>query len=111
VVLLGGVNVIVQEIDGLDAEGLLTLSDRFKQKHAPAAVVLGSRSDGAAHLVASFDEAVAGRVSASDVIRRAAPIVGGGGGGRPTLARAGGKQPERIGDALAEAESALREAL
>src|SRR5262245_41564695 len=38
-----GVNVIVQPVDGLDADALLELSDRVKQKHAPAAVVLGSR--------------------------------------------------------------------
>ena len=37
---------------------------------------------------------VAERISASDVIRGAAPLVGGGGGGRPTMARAGGKDPD-----------------
>jgi alanyl-tRNA synthetase len=103
----GGVNVIVQAVDGLDADALLDLSDRFKQKHAPAAVVLGSREDGSVHLVANFDEAVATRVSASDVVRGAAALVGGGGGGRPTMARAGGKQPERLDDALAEASRAI----
>ncbi len=65
-----GVNVIVQSVDGLDADALLDLSDRFKQKHAPAAVVLGSREDGAVHLVANFDESVAERVSAADVVKQ-----------------------------------------
>ena len=92
----GGVNVIVQPVDGLDADELLELSDRYKQKHAPAAVVLGSREDGKVHLVANFDASVAERVSASDVLREAAAIVGGGGGGRPTMARAGGKDPEKL---------------
>ena len=32
---IGGVNVIVQAVDGLDADGLLELSDRFKSRHAP----------------------------------------------------------------------------
>ena len=41
-----GVNVIVQTVEGLDPDELLDLSDRFKQRHAPAAVVLGSREDG-----------------------------------------------------------------
>ena len=107
----GGVNVIVQPIDGLDADALLELSDRYKQKHAPAAVVLGSREDGRVHLVANFDASVAERVSASDVLREAAAIVGGGGGGRPTMARAGGKDPERLPDALAEAERLIVAAL
>jgi hypothetical protein len=90
---------------------LLELSDRYKQKHAPAAVVLGSREDGKVHLVANFDDSVATRVSASDVVRSAAAIVGGGGGGRPNMARAGGKDPEKLPDALAEAERLIVAAL
>jgi alanyl-tRNA synthetase len=107
----GGVNVIVQPIEGLDADALLELSDRYKQKHAPAAVVLGSREDGKVHLVANFDDSVAERVSALDVVREAAAIVGGGGGGRPTMARAGGKDPEKLPDALARAEELIVSAL
>jgi len=106
-----GVNVIVQTVEGLDADALLDLSDRFKQRHAPAAVVLGTREDGKVHLVANFDESVAERVSASDVVRQAAAIVGGGGGGRPTMARAGGKDPEKLPEALAEAERLILAAL
>ncbi len=105
------VNVIVQPVDGLAADELLELSDRYKQKHAPAAVVLGSREDGKVHLVANFDDSVATRVSASDVVRSAAAIVGGGGGGRPNMARAGGKDPEKLPDALAEAERLIVAAL
>ncbi len=90
---------------------LLELSDRYKQKHAPAAVVLGSKEDGKVHLVANFDAAVAEKVSASDVLREAAAIVGGGGGGRPTMARAGGKDPEKLPDALAAAERIIVAAL
>jgi alanyl-tRNA synthetase len=107
----GGVNVVVQPVEGLDADELLELSDRYKQKHAPAAVVLGSQENGKVHLVANFDASVAERVSASDVVRQAAAIVGGGGGGRPTMARAGGKDPAKLPDALAEAERLILAAL
>jgi alanyl-tRNA synthetase len=74
-------------------------------------VVLGTLEDGRVHLVANFDATVADRVSASDVVRGAAALVGGGGGGRPTMARAGGKDPERLPDALAEAERLIVSAL
>ena len=107
----GGVNVIVQSVDGVDADALLDLSDRFKQQHAPAAVVLGTREDGKVHLVANFDESVASKVSANDVVRTAAAVVGGGGGGRPTMARAGGKEPDKLPDALAAAEELIVGAL
>jgi alanyl-tRNA synthetase len=111
VVVVGGVNVIAQALEGVGADALLDLSDRLKQRQAPAAVVLGSRENGTVHLVANFDQAVAERVSAGDVVREIAPIVGGGGGGRPTMARAGGKQPERLDDALARARELLAAAL
>jgi len=108
---VNGVNLVVDAVDGVDADALLELSDRFKQRHAPAAVVLGSSGGGKVSLVANFDQAVAERVSASDVIRVAAPLVGGGGGGRPTMARAGGTDAERLPEALAEAERLIRAAL
>jgi alanyl-tRNA synthetase len=108
---IGDVTFVTQSVDGLDADALLDLSDRYKQRHAPAAVVLGSREDGTVHLVANFDASVAERVSASDVVRQAAAIVGGGGGGRPTMARAGGKDPAKLPEALAEAERLVLAAL
>ncbi|MSO57629.1 MAG: alanine--tRNA ligase [Thermoleophilia bacterium] len=108
---IGDVNVVVQVVDGLDGDALLALSDRFRDLHAPAFVVLGSVADGKVSLVASTDPTVAQRVSAVDVIRAAAPLVGGGGGGRPTMARAGGNDPDRLADALAEARRLLGDAL
>jgi alanyl-tRNA synthetase len=111
ILVFDGLNVIVMEIDALGADALLDLSDRFKQRSAPAAVVLGSREDGTVHLVANFDDGVASRISAGDVVKEIAPIVGGGGGGRPTMARAGGKNPERLADALERARELISAAL
>jgi len=108
---VGDISVIVQRVEGVDADGLLELSDRFKQRHAPAAVALGAVENGRVHLVCNFDQAVADRVSASDVVKAVAALVGGGGGGRPTMARAGGSDPEKLADALAEAERLVVAAL
>jgi alanyl-tRNA synthetase len=108
---IGGVNVFVGQAAGVDAELLLAESDRIKQERAPAAVVLGASEDGRVHLVANFDRSLEGRLDAVAVIRAAAAEVGGGGGGRPTMARAGGRNPEKLDDALAKAEEALRRAL
>ena len=88
---LGGINVFVGRVSGVDVEVLLAESDRIKQERAPAAVVLGSAEDGRVHLVANFDRSLEGRIDAVEVIKAAAAEVGGGGGGRPTMARAGGR--------------------
>ena len=108
---IGGVNVFVARATGVDVDALLAESDRIKQERAPAAVVLGSSEDGRVHLVANFDNSLEGRLDAVAVIREAAAEVGGGGGGRPTMARAGGKIPEKLDAALSKAEEALRRAL
>ncbi len=108
----GGVRIVAREVGEMDADSLLDLSDRVKQKAAPAAVVLGARENGRVHLVANFDDSVAERgVSASDVVKAAAGVVGGGGGGRATMARAGGRDPEKLAEALATAERTLLDAL
>jgi alanyl-tRNA synthetase len=108
----GDVEVIVMEVAESSPDALLELSDSLKQKHAPAAVVLGTRDNGRVHLVVSIDRSLEERgIDAVQVVRQAAALVGGGGGGRPTMARAGGKDPEKLGEALAEAEKALLDAL
>jgi alanyl-tRNA synthetase len=50
-------------------------------------------------------------LDAVKVVREAAALVGGGGGGRATMARAGGREPDKLPDALARAERTLLEAL
>ena len=104
-----GVNVLVVRMDAGDP---LDVSDRLKQQHAPAAVIVGARTNGTAQLVLNFDRSLEARgLNAGALIREPAAMIGGGGGGRPTMARAGGKAAERLEDALAAAEAALLDAL
>jgi alanyl-tRNA synthetase len=108
----GGVEVIVIELAESTPDDMLELSDRLKQQHAPAAIVLGAREDGRVHLVVNLDRSLEERgLDAVELVRGAAALVGGGGGGRPTMARAGGRDPEKLADALAQAEQALLAAL
>ena len=98
----GDVEVLVVELKSGDP---LEVSDRLKQQHAPAAVIVGVRENGAAQLVINLDQSLEARgVHAGNVVREAASLIGGGGGGRPTMARAGGKRPEGLDEALTTAE-------
>jgi len=105
----GDVTVLVVELTSGDP---LDVSDKLKATHAPAAVIVGLRDNGAAQLLINLDKSLEGRgVDAGLVIREAAALIGGRGGGRATMARAGGKEPERLDDALALAERTIIEAL
>jgi alanyl-tRNA synthetase len=109
---VGGIAVLVEARDGLDANTLRDLSDQARQKLGDAVVVLGSEVDGRAHLVANVSPAVVERgVKAGEIVRAAAPVMGGGGGGRDTLAQAGGRDPEKLADALATARAEIEKAL
>jgi alanyl-tRNA synthetase len=62
--------------------------------------------------VASVAPALVARgVRAGEIVKVAAAVVGGGGGGRDTLARAGGREPERLPDAITAARTAIEAAL
>jgi len=109
---VGGVKVVTAQRDGVDQRALLNLADQVKAKLGEGAVVLGGASDGRAALVASFTGGAVERgLSAAKVIRGAAEVMGGGGGGRDDVAQAGGRNPERLDDALAAARQAIERAL
>jgi alanyl-tRNA synthetase len=104
--------VMVGKMDIPDANAMRSECDRQRQKGA-AGLFLGAAGDGKVMLVAMVsDELVAtGKISADKWIKAVAAIVGGGGGGRATLAQAGGKNPEKLAEALAAAGKWLAEAL
>jgi len=104
--------VMVGRMDVPDANAMRAECDRQRQKGA-AGLFVGAAGDGKVMLVAMVsDELVAtGKIGADKWIKAVAAIVGGGGGGRPTLAQAGGKSPEKLADALAAAGKWAGEAL
>ncbi len=109
---IAGVRVVVQSVEGMQAKELLDLSDALRQKLGESAVVLGCVLDGRVHLVANVAPEVVERgVKAGDVIRAAAQVAGGGGGGRDTMAQAGGRDPEKLPEALATAKLEIERAL
>jgi alanyl-tRNA synthetase len=109
---LGGLKIVVEAAAAPDAKALLELSDAVRQRLGDAAVVLGCAVDGRVHLVANFAPAAVERgLRAGDVVRSAAQVAGGGGGGRDTMAQAGGRDPEKLPDALATARLEIERAL
>ena len=103
-----GLRILAARCDLSDREQLLELSDRIKSALGDAAVVLGTTAGGRPQLIASFTRSATERgLSAADVIKQAAAVMGGGGGGRETMAQAGGKDPERLDEALETARAAI----
>ncbi|MEA2423247.1 MAG: alanyl-tRNA synthetase [Thermoleophilaceae bacterium] len=108
----GGIRVLTEVVEVPDQKALLELSDRVKQSLGDAAVVLGTAVDGRVHLIANFSPSAVSRgLKAGDVVKAAAAVAGGGGGGRDTMAQAGGRDPEKLPEAVAAARVAIEAAL
>lgn len=91
---------ILKDIDG---EALRNLADKIKNKMKSGIVVLGSVNDGKVQFIAMATKDVLSKgVHCGKIIKEVAKIAGGGGGGRPDMAQAGGKNPEKVEDAIKE---------
>jgi alanyl-tRNA synthetase len=97
-------DVLLVEVKSLKGGPLRDFSDRIRQQEKAPGAIVASRDDGRVFLVVNFDESLVARgLDAVQVVRELGKHIGGGGGGKPTLAEAGGKNPDGIADALAAA--------
>jgi alanyl-tRNA synthetase len=109
---VGGVRVLTSVVEVGDAKALLDATDRVKNAIGDAAIVLGAVTDGKVALIASVAPSLVERgLKAGELVKVAAQVVGGGGGGRDTMAQAGGRDPEKLGDALAAARAHIEATL
>src|SRR5262249_17081155 len=106
-------NVVFVEVKAMKGGGpLRDLSDRVRKQEKADGAIVASVDDGRAYLVVNLAEPLVGRgLDATELVRQLGKHIGGGGGGRPTLAEAGGKNPEGVGDALAAGKKAVAAAL
>ena len=110
VVEVKGVKVLAAALEGVDMNGLRDLGDQLKTKLGEGVVMLASVKDGKVSLLAMVtDGAQKKGAHAGNLIKAAAAIVGGGGGGRPNMAQAGGKNPDKVPEAVAKIPQLVEE--
>ena len=105
---IAGVRLVAASVPGADHEGLSALADKITDKLESSVVVLGSAGEGNVSLVCKATaSAVDKGAHAGSLVKAVAQACGGGGGGRPNFAKAGGKEPEKLDDALGVAVQTL----
>ena len=93
-----------------DPKQLLDLANRVQSKLGGQGVVvlLGAQFGKKAGLLAlASKDLVEKGVSAGELVKQGAPVIGGGGGGRDDMAQAGGKDPAKLEQALEEMSATL----
>ncbi|WP_100398256.1 alanine--tRNA ligase [Bacillus sp. FJAT-44742] len=99
---VNGVKVIAKQVTATDMDALRNTVDELKNKLGSGIVVLGAENNGKVNLVAGVTKDLIGNgYKAGVIVKETASICGGGGGGRPDMAQAGGKKPEKLQEALA----------
>jgi alanyl-tRNA synthetase len=104
---VAGVKVLAQRVSNLDANGMRQLADQLSQKLRSGVVVLGLADNGKASLVVRVTDDLTKRIQAGKLVSELAVVIGGKGGGRPDMAMAGGKAPEKLDQALEAAYAAV----
>ncbi|MFH1303039.1 MAG: alanine--tRNA ligase [Planctomycetota bacterium] len=99
--MVNGVKIVAYHAQDASRDQLRELADHLRKKGKQVALILGTVIDDKVALMAAVNQDLIKQgLKAGDCVKAAAPVVGGGGGGRPDMAEAGGKHPEKLDDAL-----------
>ena len=107
---INGVSVLSARTDASNADSMREISDWLRDKMGSGIVVLGAViNDRPTISVGITRDLVDGGADARDYARDLGRIIGGGGGGRPDMAQAGGRNADKLDDAIAGAADIIRQ--
>ena len=99
---MGGIKVITATLSDADAQKLRQMGDMIREKDSSVVAVLASvKGDKPAFLAVCGKEAVARGIKAGELVKKVCAVCGGSGGGKPDSAMGGGKDLNKVDDALA----------
>ena len=99
--VVNGVMVLAARVSSLRPEALREMSDLLREQLKSAVVVLGTvYQNKPAFIAAVTPDLVARGFNAGEIVKEVAKVTGGGGGGKPGLAQAGGKDKDKLDEAL-----------
>ena len=105
---VGAVKLIATKLSDMQLDAARALADDIKANHADTVAVLAvAAADKLNFIAVAGKDAVSAGAHAGKLVGAVAATTGGKGGGRPDSAMAGGKEVDKIGEALAIAESTL----
>ena len=102
---LGGVKLLVANLDGADVKTLRDTMDKLKDKLKTAVVVLGVVDGEKVQIAVGVTADTTAKVKAGELVNFIAAQVGGKGGGKADMAMAGGTEPAKLPAALASVQA------
>ncbi|MCR4600628.1 MAG: alanine--tRNA ligase [Clostridia bacterium] len=106
--VINGVKLITGKFEDTEIDDLRSLSDQLRAQENGLIIVLASVKEGkVTFLLSVSDDLQEKGYHAGKMIKEVAKIAGGGGGGKANMAQAGAKDPSKIEEAFAFAETLL----
>ncbi len=97
---IGGVRVLCAIVDESDPKALRSYGDNTRERLGSGIVLIGAKTADGVQLICMVTPDLTEKFSAGAIIKQIAPIVDGRGGGKAEMAQAGGKNAERLQEAL-----------
>lgn len=101
--VVSGIKVLAAEVDEKDPKELRSYGDKIKDRLGSGIIIFGAVDGEKAQLLSMVTKDITDRFSARGIIEKIAPVIGGRGGGKRDMAQAGGRSPEKVGEALEKA--------
>lgn len=100
--------VVFKALNGVKSQHLKNMATQIAEGLESYVIALGSNTEGKAMFVCAVsDDRIKAGVKAGELVKQLASHCGGGGGGKPSFAQAGGKQGEKVVEALQAVENEL----
>lgn len=109
---INGIPVLIESVGELSADPLRALVESLRKQTPDSVILLAATADGKATFILNAGPAAQAKgLHAGKLVGAIAKVAGGGGGGKPDKAQAGGKNPDKLPDALATARELITQAL
>ena len=96
-----GVNALVQAVNVDDIDALRSLGDKMRDKVGGVVVLANIASEDKINILAmATKDATKAGIHCGNIVKEVAKITGGNGGGRPDMAQAGGRDVNKLHEAL-----------
>lgn len=107
---IGDINLLTAQVDGISVDEMKSMADKIKAEVSNSVAVMGAETDDKITFIAmASKDAVKAGVHCGNIIKEITAIAGGRGGGKPDMAQGGGKDADKIDDALAKVDEIVAE--
>ncbi len=105
---IAGASVLIRQMGSLEPKELRLALDGYKKEAGADLILLGSSVEDKVFFIVSVAPSKTKQFHAGEIVRELSLLVDGTGGGKPEMAQGGGKSPEKLADALLQAEQLIQ---